>query len=196
MAEEGAKTDEFLAVIGGPDIGGAPGLPDPVGQGMGGGTKTEDVEDHRLHVAGPGGGIETLLGMPAHRHGFASVHEPVPVRREIERVGQGADLRFDGVGLVEIALAEEGAHDEQGGVHIRELAVPFALTARDLQKVVVKSLVAGGCFGLRMGGESAEEAQGLDGALRRLAAGEHAVLDGKGKGGEGVSRCGDAAGPG
>jgi len=195
MAEEGTEADEFLAVIAGPDIGGAPRVPDPVRQGMGGGAEAEDVEDHGLHIAGPGDLVKALFGAPAHGHGLAAVHEPVPVRREIEGIGEGADLLLDRRLAVEIALAEECAHDEQGGVHVGEFAVPFAFTARNFQKMVIKALVEGGGFRLRVLSELPEEAQGFDGAFCGLCPCQHPVFNSDGKGGEGVAGRSDAARP-
>jgi len=156
--------------------------------------QTEDVEHHRFHIAGPGGVVKALLGLPSHGHGLAAIHEPVPVGAEIEGIAQGTDRFFGGAGTIEIALTDHGAEEEDGGVDVGEFAVPFAFSRGNFQEMVVKAAVRGGGHGLRVQPELVEKLQRVQDALCGLLAREKAALHGDGKGGQGESGGGDAAG--
>ena len=119
----------------------------------------EQVDHHRFVVAAPVVLEKTFFGRPAETDGVAVRLGPLPIDAGVDLIDQTANLRFLGVGAVEIRLIEKRAGQQDRGVDRRELAILEPLPGLHVQKVVEKTLVTGRAFYVVSLRRIAEEAQ-------------------------------------
>ena len=174
MPEERREVDVLVSQVGAPDVGAAPLRPRRRVDGMGRRSEGEDVEDHRLVVAGPVVGVEALLGRPAHRHAGRARLYPGPLDAPVECVGVGPDLRLDRIVPVEVALAGKRAGHEKRRVDGRQLDLLEPGAGLHVEEVVEETPIARHARGRIAGRSRHQEAQGFRGARRGIGPGDPA----------------------
>ena len=152
-------------------VGARPGLPRRGLQRMAGRAQRQDVEQVGLVVALPVVRDELAAGRPAHADQRRARLHPRPVDAPVQRVGQRADLLFLRRVTVVVALREQHAAEQQGGVDAGQLhAPPVAQAGLHVEEVVVETAVAGGVVLAGVLRRVGEEAQRDQGAMDRLLA--------------------------
>ena len=139
--EERREVQVLLPLERAPLVGARPHVPALRVDRVRGRAEREQVHDHRLVVAVPVPGVESLLGSPAHGDGGRARRGPVPLDASIQEVGVGPDAGLDRVVAVEVALALERARHQQRRVDRRELDVLEARAGVHVEEVVEKSAV-------------------------------------------------------
>ena len=91
---------------------------------MGRRAQAEQVENHRFAVALPAVAEKAALRLPAMGHRDAAALRPVPIRAQIERVGELSDFVLLLVFAGEVGCGGQHAGNENGAVDRGQFALP------------------------------------------------------------------------
>src|SRR5262249_42057744 len=144
MSKKGWKDDECLVIVSLPGIGTRPGCPGIRTNGKGRRAESKQIEDHRFIVATPIIGEKPRLRRPAVAHLCQAHLHPRPLDAAIEVVGQGSDLGFGDVRLIEILLHVEHSAQQQRSIDRGQLRILHASPGLHVEKMVIETLVARG----------------------------------------------------
>ena len=115
-----------------------------VGQRIRGRAERKHVEQQRFVVTLPTILEKAAFGFPAVCQRCALVLGPVPVGAAIERVGERADLLLVGRIRVEILRRRQHSGQQKSAVYGRQLALPGTPPGPHVEKMIIKTLIAGG----------------------------------------------------
>ena len=143
--EQRPRIQEIVAVQILPLIGRGPGVVAMAAaiERVGRRPQCEHVQHDGLAVAIPAVLQEAAFRLPAHPDRFGLVLRPTPVNAQVQKVDQSTQLDFVGHIGREIHGSRQRAGDQQRGVDHRQLRAPHARAAVAIEKVVVKTLIAG-----------------------------------------------------
>ena len=159
-----------------PSIGRTPCGVAAVRQRICGRAERKHVEQERFIVTLPTILEEAAFRLPAVRQRCPLILGPVPIGAAIERVGEGADLMLVGRIRVEITSRRQRTGQQKGAVYRRQLALPGAPSGPHVEKMIIKTLIAGG-IGLRAVRAVPEETQRRKRTLHRGRTRHEAALD-------------------
>src|SRR5206468_10798144 len=97
------------------------------------------------------------------------------VDAEVDRIGECADLLLGRVAAIVVALREQDAGEQQGGVDRGQLDRLEAPAGLHVEEVIEEATIPGGVRAGRVLRGGPEEAQGRERAARGLGAGNPAV---------------------
>ena len=161
---------------------------------MRGRTESQDIQHKRLVVAFPTVLEKSAFWFPPVRNRYTAVLCPRPIDAAIERVGKGADFLFLSRIPNKIRAGSQRTSEQNRAVHRRQFALPGAPASLHVEKMIIKTMVAGS---VRLGPMPAvpEKSQRDEDSLDRRRARDEAALDRDRIHRQGETRGGNACGP-
>src|SRR5439155_22365814 len=176
VREQRPRVKIIVSVTAFPLVSGRPRRIALLRQRMRGRTESQDIQHKRLVVAFPTVLEKSALWFPPVRNRYTAVLCPRPIDAAIERVGKGADFLFLSRIPNKIRAGSQRTSEQNRAVHRRQFALPGAPASLHVEKMIIKTMVAGS---VRLGPLPAvpEKSQRDEDSLDRRRARDEAALD-------------------